>query len=219
MRPKEDKFQETITKLVSLYYREKRKFYYGIAGIVAVIVILIILFQGRGRENPEVHLRFTEALGLYSTNNFDPAIERFTELSRRFSSHPLGVKAYFYLGNIFYSTERFDEARRAFETFYKKNKKDPILSPAALLGIANASEELQELLKAGQTYEEVYKRYKKSPLAVEALFGAGRCYRNLGNYKKAEEIYETILKANPTGELAEKAKVERSFVKTLQEKF
>jgi len=216
---KQDWFTENITKLIALYYREKQKFFIGAGILVAVVIILVLALSGRGRENPEVQLRFTQALGVYSMQNFEQAEQQFSEIARRFSGHYLGAKSNFYLGDIYFKTQRYNEAKRAFENFYRKVNRDPLLSPAALLGIANCQEELGDLPRAAENYQKIYQRYPKSPLAVDALFAAGRCYRNIGSLDKAEQIYNLILKNNPTGQPAEEAKTELSFTKTLKNKF
>lgn len=216
---KRDWFTETITKLIALYYREKQKFYIGAGILVAIIIILILALTGRGRENPEIQLRFTQALGVYSMQNFEQAEQQFAEIARRFSGHYLGVKSYFYLGNIYFQTQRYNEAKRSFESFYRKQRKDPLLSPAALLGLANCQEEMGELKQAATNYYKVFQQYPKSPLATDALFAAGRCYQNLGSLDKAIEIYNLILKKNPTGPFAEEAKAQLAFTQTLKNKF
>jgi len=216
---KQDWFTENITKLISLYYREKQKFYIGAGALVIIIIVLIISLSGRGRENPEIQLRFTQALGVYSMQNYQQAEQQFAEISRRYSGNYLGAKSYFYLGNIYYQTQRYNEAKQAFENFYRKVRKDPLLSPAALFGVANCQEELGDLKLAGENYFKVYQRYPKSIIAFDALLAAGRCFRNIGSLDKAEEVYNIILKKNPTGQFVEEAKTQLSFVKTLKNKF
>ncbi len=215
---KEDKLQDYIAKFFSLYYRDRQKFLMIVGGVLAVVIIIVLFFSAKPKENPEVSVRFTEALGIYSGGNLGQAEEKFLEIARRFPNQKLGIKAQFYLGTIYFNTQRYDEARRAFANFYNKNKKDPVLSPSALLGIANCYEEVKEYKKAGESYERVAKEYKKSPFAQPALLSAARCYKNLGNYKKAKEIYERIIKDYPTDPAKEDAKAQLSYVTTLQEK-
>ncbi|MEO0102965.1 MAG: tetratricopeptide repeat protein [candidate division WOR-3 bacterium] len=215
---KEDKLQDYVAKFFSLYYRDRQKFLIIVGGFVAVIVVLIFFLSSKPKENPEVSVRFTEALGFYSTGNLGEAEGRFLEITRRFPNQKLGVKAQFYLANIYFQTQKYDEARQAFTQFYNKNKKDPLLSPSSLLGIANCYEEVKEYKKAGETYEKVAQEYKKSPFAPHALLAAARCYKNLGNYKKAKEVYEKFLKDYPNDIAKDDAKAGLSYVNTLLEK-
>lgn len=215
----EDKFQEFITKIVSLYYHQKVKFFAIAGGIVAAIVIVIIALTSSGKENPEVQLRFTEALGVYSMGNYEQAQELFTNFTRRFGGHYLSAKAHFYLANIHYQNQEYDQARREFERAYGKLKKNPILGPASLLGIGNCYEETQNFKKAAEIYEQVYKRYPKSDLGAEALLAAGRCYINLNNLEQAKRIYQKAVKELPPGETAEQAKFQLAYINGLQNKF
>jgi TolA-binding protein len=220
---KEDKFQETITKIVKLYYRNRREFLIGLGALGILIIVLIISLSGRGKEHPEVQLRFTEALGIYSTaqtpEQFSAAEERFIEFTRRFGKHYLVGKAYFYLGNISYNQGDYEKARNYFTKAYRKLKNDPILGPASLMGIANCWEELGKLTKAAEIYLQVYEKYKKSQLAPEAILAAGRCYKLEGNYQLAEKNYARALKELPPGEAAETARAELSYIKALKNKF
>lgn len=216
---KEDIFQRIITKILYWYFHQRQKFFIAIGAGLAVIAIVVIYFATTGKENPEVQLRFTEGLGLYSMENFDGAEERFNEFIRRFSGHYLSAKAHFYLGNIYFSRQEFDRAHREFSRAYGKLKKDPILGPATLFAIGNCYEEKQNLKKAAETYEQVFKKYKKSQLAGPALISAGRCYKNLNDLTRAEKVYEKIIKHISPGEVVETAKAELAYLKTLRNKF
>ncbi|MDW7988118.1 MAG: tetratricopeptide repeat protein, partial [candidate division WOR-3 bacterium] len=219
---KTDFLQNAITKLLSLYYHNKRNFLIGLGVVGAIVVALIIGLSSRGGEHPEVQLRFTEALGIYSMaqspEEYNAAEERFLEFTRRFGGHYLVGKAHFYLGNINYTRGDFKKAQEYFERAYKKLKNDLVLGPASLMGIANCFEEMQNLKKAADIYLKVYNRYKKSQLAPEALLACGRCYKLLGNYELAEKIYERALKEFEPGENAEKARAELAYIRALKNK-
>ncbi len=215
---KEDRLQKYVTSFFSLYYRDRKKFLFGVGVLIGIIVIFLFVFTSKPKENPEISVRFTEALGLYTTGNIAQAEERFLELTRRFPNQKLGIKAQFYLGHIYFNTQRYDEARRAFSNFYSKNKKDPVLSPSALFGIANSYEEVKEIKKAAEFYQKVAQDYKKSHFAPIALLSAGRCYKNLGDYKKARKLYERIVKDYPNDPAKEEAKAEISYLTTQEGK-
>ncbi|MBS4015377.1 MAG: tetratricopeptide repeat protein [Candidatus Latescibacteria bacterium] len=219
----EDKFQEFITKIASLYYHQRQKFLIGVGVIVVAIVAIIIGVSSSGKENPEVQLRFTEALGIYSVaqvpEQFDAAEELFINFTRRFGRHYLSSKAYFYLGNISYQREDYDKARSQFEKAYGKLKNDQVLGPATLFAIGNCYEEQQNFRKAAQVYEQVYNKYRKLPLAADALIAAGRCYKTLNDFNSAERIYQKAVKELPAGEMAEQAKSELAYINAMKNKF
>lgn len=216
---KEDQLQQFITKIASLYYHQRQKFLIGVGAIIAIIAIIVIVFSSHGKENPEVQLRFTEGLGLYSTNNIDQAEEKFVDFTRRYSSNYLAAKAHFYLGDIYFQKQDFQKAKSEFERAYKKLKGNPVLGPSCLFGIGNCYEEMQNTKKAAEIYESVYNKYKKSPIGVEALLAAGRCYRTLNNIAKAEMIYQKAIKELPPGQGVETAKAELAGIKAVKSKF
>jgi TolA-binding protein len=217
---KEDQFQKFVERAMEFYYRDKQKVWIGAAAAVAVIVIAILLLQNRGTGvNAQAEIAFTQAIGVYSTNNLEQAEPAFKDVASRFGRDYVGAKAHFYLGNIYYSTNRTAEAKQEFATFLGRVKNDPLLSPAAQLGIGNCEEQAGDNLAAAKAYEAVRRRWPKSPLAYDAMMAAGRAYRNANVYDKAEAVYQELLKGKPEGEKGEDVKVELARVQTLQKKF
>ncbi|MEO0082362.1 MAG: tetratricopeptide repeat protein [candidate division WOR-3 bacterium] len=217
---KEDKFQVFVEKVTAAYYRDRQRFWV-VAGVVVVVIVgAIVMLQNRGKgDNSEAQLRFTEALGIYSQNQLQEAEEAFKSVASRFSRDYVGVKAHYYLGQIYFESQQYEEAKREFEQFLAKSRDNPVLSPAALAGIADCESELGNPLKAAERYESVYRRYPKSPLALEAAMAAGRSFVSGGALDRAEKLYQELLKKEPPGEQSENLKVELSYLKTLREKF
>ncbi len=217
---KEDRFQKFVEKAIEFYYRDKQKVWIGAALGVAAIVIVILLLQNRGTGvNAQAEIAYTQAVGVYSTGNMQQAEPAFKDLAARFGRDFVGKKAHFYLANIYYNTNRVNEARQEFTTFLARVKKDPLLSPAAQLGIGNCEEQAGNNLAAAQAYLQVHRKYKTSPLAFDAMLAAGRCFRNANAYDKAEAVYGELLKDKPQGEKGEELKLELARVQALQKKF
>ncbi len=216
---KEDKFQLFVEKVTAAYYRDKQKFWV-IGGVVVLLIVggIVLLQGGKGGES-EAQLRFTEALGMYSQNMIDQAEDAFKAVASRFGKDYVGVKAHYYLGQIYFQTRRFEEAKREFGLFLSKSKNNPVLDPAAARALADCDAELGNMLKAARQYENVYRRYPKWPMAFDAALAAGRAYAEAGALDQAEALYKELLKKEPTGEKAEEVKVQLSFVRTLREKF
>ena len=217
---KEDRFQKFVEQSMEFYYRDKQKVWIGAAAVVAVIVIAILLLQSRpSGANPQAEMDFTRAIGIYSTGSFAQAETAFQDVAARFGSGFLGAKAHFYLANIYYNTNRIPQAKSEFGVFLSRVKNDPLLSPAAQMGIANCEEQAGDNAGAAKSYEKVWHRWPKSPLAFDAMMAAGRAYRNANDLAKAEANYQELLKTKPEGEKGEDAKVELARVQALQKKF
>jgi TolA-binding protein len=197
---KEDRFQVFITKVVRAYYHSPRNFYIGGGVLIAAIVAVVLVLSNKPQPNPQPNIMFDEAILMLQDQrqpDTNSVVQLFTDLSRRFPSNALGIRASYYLGSIFYVQTKFDEARRAFEKFYAGDKKDPLLSPAALMGIGNCYEEQGQLDKAAEAYASAYKKYPKWALADQAVLAAGRCWRQKNRFRDAEALYAQFLKENP----------------------
>jgi TolA-binding protein len=216
---KEDRFQKLVEQAMEFYYRDRQRVWIGAAAVVAVIVIAIVLLQNRSSGvNPQAELSFTRAVGIYTTGSFGQAETAFKDVAARFGNGFLGVKAHFYLANIYYNAGRLPEAKKEFEFFLGRVKNDPLLSPAAQLGIGNCEEQVGDNLAAAKSYEAVRTRWPKSPLAYEAMMAAGRAYRNAGELGKAEAVYQYLLDTKPEGDPREDVRVEIDRVRALQKK-
>jgi len=217
---KEDRFQKFVERSMEFYYRDKQKVWIGAAATVAVIVVAILLLQSRSSgANPQAELAFTRSIGIYSSGNFAQAETAFQDVAVRFGGGFLGAKAHFYLANIYYNTNRVAEAKKEFGVFLGRVKKDPLLSPAAQFGIGNCEEQTGDNAAAAKSYEAVWRRWPKSPLAYDAMMAAGRAFRNANDLAKAVAVYEELLKSKPEGQKGEDVKVELARVQALQKKF
>jgi TolA-binding protein len=217
---KEDRFQKFVEQAMEFYYRDRQKVWIGAAAIVAVIVIAILLLQNRSPGgNSQAEIAFTRSIGIYSTGNFAQAETAFDDVVARFGGGFLGAKAHFYLGNIYYNTNRPADAKKEFAIFLSRVSNDPLLSPAAQLGIGNCEEQEGDNAAAAKSYESVWRRWPKSPLAYDAMMAAGRAYRDANDLTKAAAVYEELLKTKPEGQKGEDVKVELARVQALQNKF
>ncbi|MBM3313067.1 tetratricopeptide repeat protein [candidate division WOR-3 bacterium] len=217
---KEDQFQKLVERAMEFYYRDRQRVWIGAAAVVAVIIIAILLLQNRGPGvNPQAEMAFTQAIGIYTSGNVSQAEQAFKDVSGRFGREFVGAKARFYLANIYFGSGRTEEAKKEFSGFLARVKKDPLLSPAAQFGLGNCEEQAGDDKAAGRAYEEVKRRWPKSPLVHEAMMAAGRAYRNAGAYDQAEAIYRELLKGKPEGEPGEAVKTELARIETLRKRF
>lgn len=222
---KEDRFQAAIEKIVAVYYRDRKRFL-GYGAVVLVAIVLLIWWLQRPRSSPdftEAELRLTDATVTYMQGDLARAEQAFSELARIYPKDYAGIKAHYYLGNIYYLSQppRLQEAKVEFSAFLKKAKDDPVLSPAAQMGIGNIEEQLGNALAAASAYEVVFRRWPDSPLAFEAMMAAGRCYRQAGALDRAEAVYERLLDREmrqPTGR-SEDVKLQLAQVRALKNSF
>jgi len=221
---KEDRFQKFVEKAAEFYYENPRRFWIGVGVGLFVIVGVILLVQNRPRpmRNAEAELRLMDALSNLYQGNLGYAERALNELAGSFPKDYAGIRAHHYLGLVYFSSQppRLAEAKREFETFLRKAKRDPVLTPAAKMGIAACEEQLENYSRAAEIYEAVYNQYRTMPLGFEALLGAGRCYREAGLLDKAEEIYRSYLKDhNIPVDKADEVKIRLAYIEALKSKF
>lgn len=222
---KEDRFQVAIERVVAAYYRDPKRFIgYGVAVLAALIVFIWWLQRPRSAPDfTEAELRLTDATVTYMQGDLARAEQAFSELARLYPKDYAGIKAHYYLGNVYYLSQppRLQEAKAEFSIFLKKAKDDPVLSPAAQMGIGNVEEQLGNALAAANAYEAVFRRWPDSPLAFEAMLAAGRCYRGAGALDRAEAVYEQLLNREtqqPTGR-SEDIKLQLAQLRALKNSF
>jgi TolA-binding protein len=216
---KPDRFQQATEKVAEFYYRDRQRFLIIVGVVVVAVVGLILVLQSRKPGvNTEAQLQFTEALGVYSQGQVQGAEEAFRNVAARHGRDNVGIRARYYLGQIYFQSQRYAEAKSEFERFLKGSPNDPILAPGALIGIADCLQETGSPLKAAETYERAWRQYPDSPQAPEAALAAGRNYADAGALDRAEKVYRALLDKDPAGELAENLKMQLSYIRTLKEK-
>jgi tetratricopeptide (TPR) repeat protein len=218
---KEDRFQQFVEKAAEFYYQSPRRFWVGVAVALVVIAGVILLIQNRPKpvRSAEAELRLMDALSNLYQGKQDYAEMALKELAAKFPRDYAGIKAHYYLGTLYFSSQqqRLDEAKREFATFLKKAKNDLLLVPAAKLGIAACEEQAGNYQQAAKIYEGVYRHYQDIPLRHEALLGAGRCYQLAGELDKAEKLYSEYLeKDKPTGIKADDVRLQLGYVRALK---
>jgi TolA-binding protein len=219
---KEDAFQKVVTSVIRAYYHSPRNFYIGGVALLAAIVAIVFVTTHKPKPNPQPAIMFDEAMLILSDQQHPDtanAEQVLTELSRRYASSPLGKRASYYLGNVYYNQQKYDDARRQYERFATGVKNDPILSPAAWLGVGNCYEAQGTLDKAAEAYATAFRKYPKWALADQAALSAGRCYRQKGQLKEAEAIYNAYVKVNPKAptDALNEVKLQLAYVQTMQE--
>jgi tetratricopeptide (TPR) repeat protein len=177
-----------------------------IGAVVVVCVGLLIYVNSQGEQHqPEADMLHTQAMGLISLRRYDDAENVLLELTQRYPQTRAGKIGYYYLGVLFFYTGRFQQAMDSYDEFLKRQKKDYILVPAALLGAGGAAEGLKDYEKALSYYERATTD-KESPFYHLALLSYGRTKGILGDKEAAQKILEQLLEQEPAQNIAADAK-------------
>jgi TolA-binding protein len=217
---REDQFQSLVTKVIKAYYRSPRNFQIGAGVVVVAIAAAIILLSNKPKPDPQPNILFDEAVLLLSDQqrpDTASAEQILTELTRRYPGHALGLRGSYYQGCIYFQQRKFDEARRAFDKFAAGVKNDPLLTPAAHMGIGNCYEETGDLSRAADAYAGAYRSNPKWTLADQAVLAAGRCYTQKNRLSAAADLYDQYIRANPKAapDVLNEVKIQLAYVRTL----
>lgn len=141
----------------------------------------------------------------YSAMLYEQAIENYQKALKIDSENPFFQQR---LADIYVGVGRYDEARshyeetiRLLEQFRLDDKTDEISYLKKLIGkLPTAIQDIQELLDKKQ-YKEVIslckKRTSMNPGDITAITCMGIAYEALGQWKKAQRLYQTAVKRAP----------------------
>jgi tol-pal system protein YbgF len=110
---------------------------------------------------------YVKAFGLYSVNNFRPAIEAFEAFLKGKPQSDYAANAIYWIGECHYSLSDFPAAQASFQKMldaYPKSTK----FPDALLKLGYSLSAMKEKEKANAVFERLIKSYPGSPAAVKA---------------------------------------------------
>ncbi|HEC78909.1 MAG TPA: tetratricopeptide repeat protein [candidate division WOR-3 bacterium] len=198
---KEDEFQSTMHNVVK-YIMRHRDVSITVGAILIIGIIALSYFLSRGEPQiPEADILHTQAIGLLNMGRFQDAEKVLIDLSTKYQNTRPGKIGLYYLGVLYYNSAKFDQAIDYFDRFLSKEKKDYLLTPAALFGAGCAAEGMKDYKKALRYYERIIKD-KNSPFYDVAMLACGRLNGLLGNKEKARKILSELLEKNPTASIA-----------------
>ncbi len=110
---------------------------------------------------------YVKAFGLYSANNFRPAIEAFEAFLKASPQSDYAANAMYWIGECHYSLSNFATARATFQKVLDTYPKSPKF-PDALLKLGYTLSALKEKEKANAVFERLIKSYPGNPAAAKA---------------------------------------------------
>jgi TolA-binding protein len=194
---KQDRFIESTMEAVSELKHHSTKVVFGAVIFVVLILTMVFYFNSKRKAESLAVADLSNAIALYSANDFTSSIQRLEQHLLQFENTKSGEKARFFLANSRYYNDDFDGALQDFQRYLERNSKDPLFSPSALMGIASCREQKGEWGEAASNYEEVRNRYPDSFLVPEALVSSGRCREKLREWDAAERLYKEVVENYP----------------------
>ena len=101
------------------------------------------------------------------------------------------------LANLYYEIGQYDKSIETYHQLINDVPKKSWLIAAAYLGLGYCYERTDKYTSALEYYEKAEKE-ESFPVQYDVRMGKARCYEKQGNFVKAEEIYDSIIEANPS---------------------
>ncbi len=225
LSPKKKLAKKEITKdpMFALYdqsvtfYEKNKKFVnYGIFGIVAAIVVLVVFLKNRSDNDQKASSDLGKVISIYDLAANDPAqykvaingqpekgIIGLKAIVDKYSGSQSGELARFYLANAYYRTGQIDDAMRQYDSF---SGSVPILKSSVSAGLGECYEAKHEYAKAAERYESAAGLLSSNDSQLpDFLRAAGRCYGEAGEKEKAITLFKRIKKEFPATAAAREA--------------
>lgn len=110
---------------------------------------------------------YMKAFGLFSSNNYTPAIEAFEAFIKAYPGSEFAGNAQYWIGECHYTQRDFAKALEAFSKVVNNYPKGSKV-PDAMLKIGFSFISMNEPLKAKAELQSLIERYPKSPAAAKA---------------------------------------------------
>ena len=120
-------------------------------------------------EGTETYL-YREAICLYKLNDFHKSYDRFVNLSNTYPGSESGIRAYYYLGMIYYFWRSWDKANEQWFEYIKREKRKNKIVQAKFM-IANSFEMNEKLKEAYNIYYSILGDYP-NPLIIKNRLNA-----------------------------------------------
>ena len=196
------------------YLRYMREIWIAVALVIVAVGGYFAWSQYHEKSEAAANKKLGEAYVLLRDENLTGAE---ASLLGFLAANPSGIaadKANLYLGKVYYSQQRYDEALAAYAKVGKGKKATALIYSGALHGRAAASMQKKDYAGAIPLLEELVSDFGKrtgdpeenvegeevvdlTPNVPNALFKLALCYRELGQTDKAKAAAEKLVRAYP----------------------
>ena len=191
---REDEFVEWLVSAID-YIRDNRNvFFVGALIILGGIVGLRTFIESQEQSKLEASALFGDVLIAEQSEQIIEAIKKAEHLVENYGGSPASGKATIFLANMYYSQERYEEAKKFYQAYlaYSDIERIDILSHAAEMGLLACSEVDGSLEQVAQAYEELGLKYEGKSLGAFSLMSAIRCYKRLGNVDRTKQLLNSL---------------------------
>ncbi len=221
-REKEIEIERNVVEAYLMEAREiirkyRKPVLYTFIGLVVGIVLLVASALYIEKVNARNLARFESIMGPYMesavTGDGADSEKTVKELKSFISDTRFGFSrkmAFYALGNIYFDTGNYGEAKKYLLQFSKKSSSTTFTS-IALLKAAIAAEEEGTLNESLKIYKKLEKKYAFSLVADQIYYNLARVYKKKGDSMNTRKYYNKVITEYPQSMYAQDAK-ERLFL-------
>lgn len=144
---------------------------------------------------------FSLAARLFDDQKFVQSAAQFQQLATKFPKHRLAPAATLNAGYALYYLAKYPEALAEF----RKVIADPAHHDAATYWIGLSQKSMGEFVQAAETFSAALTAAPEHPLAEKLTFQWGDAEYRQGHYLKSMELFTSVTRKWPAGELADDA--------------
>ena len=163
-------------------------------GIPFFVLLIALLFSGTGLPTaPSPREQFEQGIWLYKKGEYAQALKIFQSLEETAKEASLTADLALMQGQAFRGMQNWPEAAQVFS---RAAESHPLLGDYALFSQAEALQKMGEGEKSLTAFLRLVDLYPQSLLAFPARLRAAEIHFQSGNFQKAADICEQILKGN-----------------------
>jgi TolA-binding protein len=186
--------------------------------VILILLTMLPFLSGCDREyNAEKLYWAADRLGTQimsdpkgtPSGQYEQAIEKFRKIIQKYPESKKARDAQLKLGQLYMAWEKYPEAMVEFNEVLKNHKDDIIACATAQAAIANCYEQQGNWSAALNTYQQVFKNYKNTPVGLDIPFYIARYYQRNNNKVEADKAfheaiakYQKIINENPKADSA-----------------
>jgi TolA-binding protein len=202
---KEDRVMVAVTQAAD-YARSNARWIAGGAGLVAVIIVVaILIMQGRMKAEQSAGLGMAQAQSLYFSGDYTQASTQFQSVIDRYGSSRAAKTALLFQGNCLLALGNNAGAEQALRKFLSKGKLDPVQEAGAHRGVGGALVGQQKYAEGAEAFAAAGK-VAGNPLAGDDWLQAGLAYASAGRKDDAAKAFQKVLDDFPQSQSVTEAR-------------
>lgn len=182
-----------------------RRIAVGLAlGAVVVLSVVIGYFVWGGKREVNAAALLFKAENQMAVNTGSPedvkkreeAVQMMRDVSTRYPRSAAGAEATLRLGNLYYTQEKYDEARNVYQGYLIKNPSGRIAFSAGI-AVGDTYLAQRKYDKAVEIYSGLMNRFPLEPLLPEVYLNLAMTHLNMKRTQEAIRLYEKIVEGYP----------------------